>query len=207
MRTKSYGARLSIRDLGSGGAWTDVPVSSPSSIVASNADCRTVGPGSNPGVGMDVCKCNVPLWHWGTLNSLRVNTPLVRSVEGEERWDSYDQPQSVLPQNWGGTEQNHTVTCRVLKAKANDRRKALALSRNEFRGFRSDVTVNQIGSPSSIASLSVKSWNNPCVVDWDAIRKKFPVLLKTHPKKYTHDSSSYVKSNNGIYLFPLKLGA
>ncbi|GFV57645.1 hypothetical protein TNCV_3132331 [Trichonephila clavipes] len=30
-------------------------------------------------------------------------------------------PQGVLPQNWGGTEQNRTVTCMVLKATANDR--------------------------------------------------------------------------------------
>ncbi|GFV71087.1 hypothetical protein TNCV_1662441 [Trichonephila clavipes] len=33
------------------------------------------------------------------------------------------QPQGLLPLNWGGTEQNRTVTCMVLKAKANDRRK------------------------------------------------------------------------------------
>ncbi|GFW95801.1 hypothetical protein TNCV_5023361 [Trichonephila clavipes] len=31
--------------------------------------------------------------------------------------------QGFLPLNWGGTEQNRTVTCIVLKAKANDRRK------------------------------------------------------------------------------------
>ncbi|GFX85388.1 hypothetical protein TNCV_3715621 [Trichonephila clavipes] len=43
-------------------------------------------------------------------------------------------PQSVLPQNWGGTEQNRTVTSMVLKAKANDRRKNLALRHDEFRG-------------------------------------------------------------------------
>ncbi|GFV65324.1 hypothetical protein TNCV_4573241 [Trichonephila clavipes] len=40
----------------------------------------------------------------------------------------------VLPQIWGGTEQNRIVTCMVLTAKANDRRKNLALSRDEFRG-------------------------------------------------------------------------
>ncbi|GFW23854.1 hypothetical protein TNCV_945391 [Trichonephila clavipes] len=42
--------------------------------------------------------------------------------------------QGVLPQNWGETEQNRTVTCMVLKAKANARRKILALRCNEFRG-------------------------------------------------------------------------
>ncbi|GFX73564.1 hypothetical protein TNCV_2342691 [Trichonephila clavipes] len=29
------------------------------------------GQGSNPGKGMDVCKCLVPSWHGGTLNSCR----------------------------------------------------------------------------------------------------------------------------------------
>ncbi|GFX31299.1 hypothetical protein TNCV_2061181 [Trichonephila clavipes] len=57
-----------------------------------------------------------------------------RLVEGEARWEAPDHPQSVLPQNWGGTEQNRTVSCMVLKAKANDRRKNKALSRDEFLG-------------------------------------------------------------------------
>ncbi|GFV79428.1 hypothetical protein TNCV_1904001 [Trichonephila clavipes] len=35
----------------------------------------------------------------------------------------------------------------VLKAKANDRRKNLALSRDEFRGSSSDVTVDQFFVP------------------------------------------------------------
>ncbi|GFX33590.1 hypothetical protein TNCV_1932571 [Trichonephila clavipes] len=42
----------------------------------------------------------VPLWHGGTLNCRRAASPLVRLVEGEERWKAPDQPQSVLPQNW-----------------------------------------------------------------------------------------------------------
>ncbi|GFY33336.1 hypothetical protein TNCV_1897881 [Trichonephila clavipes] len=62
----------------------------------------------------------------------------------EERWETPDYPLGVLPHNWNGTEQNHTVTIMVLKAKANDRRKILALSRDEFRGPRSDVTVDQM---------------------------------------------------------------
>ncbi|GFW52313.1 hypothetical protein TNCV_2427601 [Trichonephila clavipes] len=53
-------------------------------------------------------------------------SPLVRLVVGEERCEAPDHPQSVLPQNWGGTEQNRTVTCMMLKAKINDRRKNLA---------------------------------------------------------------------------------
>ncbi|GFT03827.1 hypothetical protein TNCV_3608431 [Trichonephila clavipes] len=44
-----------------------------------------------------------------------------------------DHPQSVLPQNWSETELNRSVTCLVLKAKANDRRH-LALCPDEFRG-------------------------------------------------------------------------
>ncbi|GFU18236.1 hypothetical protein TNCV_1389021 [Trichonephila clavipes] len=42
---------------------------------------------------MDVCKCIVPLRQGGTLNSRRAVSPLVRLVEGEERWDATDHPQ------------------------------------------------------------------------------------------------------------------
>ncbi|GFY12065.1 uncharacterized protein TNCV_4975651 [Trichonephila clavipes] len=71
---------------------------------------------------MDVCKCIVPVRHGVTLNSRRVARPLVRLVEGEERWGPLTFPQGVLPQNWGGIKLNHTVTFMVLKATANDRR-------------------------------------------------------------------------------------
>ncbi|GFT70065.1 uncharacterized protein TNCV_4690101 [Trichonephila clavipes] len=70
---------------------------------------------------MDVCKCIVPLRHGGTLNSRRVASLLVWLVEREERSEAPDHPQSLLPLNWGGTEQNRSVTCMVLKAKANNR--------------------------------------------------------------------------------------
>ncbi|GFX64621.1 uncharacterized protein TNCV_1671571 [Trichonephila clavipes] len=83
---------------------------------------------------MDFCRCIVPSRHWGTLNSRRVASPLIRLVEGKERWEDPDYPLGVFPQNCDGTEPNRTVTCMVLKAKANDRRKTLALSRDEFRG-------------------------------------------------------------------------
>ncbi|GFX01330.1 uncharacterized protein TNCV_3729991 [Trichonephila clavipes] len=66
---------------------------------------------------MDVCKCIVPLRHGDTLNT----SHLVRLVGGEERWDATDHPQDVLPQNWGETELNHSVTYMVLKATPNDR--------------------------------------------------------------------------------------
>ncbi|GFT17546.1 uncharacterized protein TNCV_4807841 [Trichonephila clavipes] len=78
------------------------------------------GLGSNPREGENVCKCIVSSRYGSTLNSRRVTSPLVRLVEGEERWEAFDHPQSVLPQNWGGNEQNRTVTCMMLKAKVND---------------------------------------------------------------------------------------
>ncbi|GFY25646.1 uncharacterized protein TNCV_2487661 [Trichonephila clavipes] len=52
----------------------------------------------------------VPLWHGGTLNSRRVANPLVWLVEGEEKWEAPGYPQGSLPLNWGGTEQNRTIT-------------------------------------------------------------------------------------------------
>ncbi|GFW87630.1 hypothetical protein TNCV_4485951 [Trichonephila clavipes] len=43
-------------------------------------------------------------------------------LEGKERWESFDRPQGIRPQNWSGTKQNRTATCMDLKAKANDSR-------------------------------------------------------------------------------------
>ncbi|GFV87808.1 retrovirus-related Pol polyprotein from transposon 412 [Trichonephila clavipes] len=43
------------------------------------------GQGSNPREDMDICKCIVPAWHGGTLNSRRSASPLVRLVEEEEK--------------------------------------------------------------------------------------------------------------------------
>ncbi|GFT92861.1 uncharacterized protein TNCV_740301 [Trichonephila clavipes] len=64
----------------------------------------------------------MPLRRGGTLYRRRAATPLVRLGEGEERWEASDFPQNVLSLNWGRSEPNRTVTCIVLKAKANDRR-------------------------------------------------------------------------------------
>ncbi|GFU75026.1 uncharacterized protein TNCV_3752771 [Trichonephila clavipes] len=83
---------------------------------------------------MDVCKCIVPLRHGGTQNSRRAASHLVWLVEGEERWEAPYHHQGFLPLNWGGTERKHTVTCVVLKVKANNRCKILALNHYEFRG-------------------------------------------------------------------------
>ncbi|GFU17919.1 uncharacterized protein TNCV_4029361 [Trichonephila clavipes] len=57
----------------------------------------------------------------GTLNSRHAASPLMWLGEVEERWEAPVHPQSFLPLNWGGTKQNRTVSCMVLKAKANDR--------------------------------------------------------------------------------------
>ncbi|GFX51661.1 hypothetical protein TNCV_5013641 [Trichonephila clavipes] len=46
-----------------------------------------------PRPSVDVCKCIMPLCHGVTLNSLRSVCPLVRLVEGEERWEAFDHPQ------------------------------------------------------------------------------------------------------------------
>ncbi|GFX03739.1 hypothetical protein TNCV_2113111 [Trichonephila clavipes] len=61
-------------------------------------------------------------------------SPFVWLVEREKRWKAFGHSQGVLPQNWGGTEQNCTAACMVLKAKANDRGKNLSLCSDEFRG-------------------------------------------------------------------------
>ncbi|GFX74591.1 uncharacterized protein TNCV_1158081 [Trichonephila clavipes] len=82
---------------------------------------------------MDICECIVPSRHGGTLKRRRAASPLVRLVEGEERWEAPDHPQGVLPLNWGETELKRSVICMVLKATANDRRH-LALNHDEFRG-------------------------------------------------------------------------
>ncbi|GFS96829.1 uncharacterized protein TNCV_4754851 [Trichonephila clavipes] len=75
----------------------------------------------------------VPLRYWGTLNSRRATSLLVRLVEGEERWETPDHPQGALPQNWGGVEPSHTVICMVLKAAENDKSKSSPLPWMNFR--------------------------------------------------------------------------
>ncbi|GFV01711.1 uncharacterized protein TNCV_2774071 [Trichonephila clavipes] len=74
----------------------------------------------------------------GTLNSCGASSPLMRFVEGEDRWEAADQPQSVIPLNWGGIEPNRSVTCMVLKATANDSRH-LAFAMMNFVGPQSGL--------------------------------------------------------------------
>ncbi|GFW31514.1 hypothetical protein TNCV_4419511 [Trichonephila clavipes] len=73
----------------------------------------------------------------GTLNSRLAASPLVRLVEGEERCGPLATPRIFF------LKIGHIVTCMVLTAKANDRRKILALSRDEFRGPQCDF-VRQV---------------------------------------------------------------
>ncbi|GFW31124.1 uncharacterized protein TNCV_2577061 [Trichonephila clavipes] len=53
--------------------------------------------GSNLGEDMDVCKCIVPSWHGGILNSHRGASPLVRLVAKDERWEAPDPPPGCSP--------------------------------------------------------------------------------------------------------------
>ncbi|GFU65366.1 cytochrome P450 3A11 [Trichonephila clavipes] len=87
------------------------------------------GLGSNPGEEMDVCKCIVPSQH-----AIEPQVPSGGWWKGKRGERLLTTP-GILPQNWGGNEPNHTITCMVLKATANDRRH-LALCHHEFRGSR-----------------------------------------------------------------------
>ncbi|GFX32462.1 hypothetical protein TNCV_2173801 [Trichonephila clavipes] len=75
--------------------------------VVSDTECCAIG--LNPGEGMDVCKRIMSLKHGDTLNSSRAASLLVRLME-EVGWEALDHRQDALPQNWGGTKPNHTVT-------------------------------------------------------------------------------------------------
>ncbi|GFX06268.1 transposable element Tcb2 transposase [Trichonephila clavipes] len=70
-----------------------------------------------------ISRLEVPLRHGGTLNSRQATSLLMLLGEVEERREAPGHRQGFLPLNWGGTEPNRIVTCMVLKAKANDRRK------------------------------------------------------------------------------------
>ncbi|GFT92701.1 hypothetical protein TNCV_3076861 [Trichonephila clavipes] len=87
----------------------------------------TAALGSNLAEGTDVCKCIVPSRQGGSLNSRRSASPLVRLVEGEERWCS------LSKLGWKNGAKS-TVACMELKAKGNGRLSNLVLSRDEFRG-------------------------------------------------------------------------
>ncbi|GFY02854.1 hypothetical protein TNCV_3507341 [Trichonephila clavipes] len=79
---------------------------------------------------MNFRKCIVPSWHGGTLNNRRATNPLVKLVEGKERWEAPDHPQAWLERiailapmkpkrRFSGKCDEPTTTCMVLKATAN----------------------------------------------------------------------------------------
>ncbi|GFW24955.1 uncharacterized protein TNCV_3154581 [Trichonephila clavipes] len=80
---------------------------------------------------MDACKCIVPSRNGGTLNSCRAANHLVGWWKGKKGGRSLTTPQGDFPHNWGESELNRSVTCKVLKATANDRRH-LALCHDKF---------------------------------------------------------------------------
>ncbi|GFU82845.1 hypothetical protein TNCV_266421 [Trichonephila clavipes] len=65
-------------------------------------------------------KCIVLLRLGDTLNSRRAASPLVRLIEGDDKWEAPDHPQGFLRLNCGGTERNRTVTCMSCFSKGND---------------------------------------------------------------------------------------
>ncbi|GFW75083.1 hypothetical protein TNCV_447881 [Trichonephila clavipes] len=71
-------------------------------------------------------------------------------------------PQGVVLQNWGGAEPNRTVTCMVLKAMDNDRRKKLALCHDEFIGPLSG-TADQVALAITTSS-HFKSYSHQTLV-------------------------------------------
>ncbi|GFX62678.1 vacuolar protein sorting-associated protein 13C [Trichonephila clavipes] len=59
------------------------------------------GLGSNPGEGMDVCKCIMPSRHGSILNSRGAASLFVWLVEGVEMWETLDPSQDILPTKLG----------------------------------------------------------------------------------------------------------
>ncbi|GFT36095.1 hypothetical protein TNCV_4774341 [Trichonephila clavipes] len=69
--------------------------------MVSGADCcMSYGLSSNPGEGMDVCECIVPLWH-ETLNNRRATSPSREVCEKEGEGEIPDSPSGCLPQKLG----------------------------------------------------------------------------------------------------------
>ncbi|GFS81152.1 uncharacterized protein TNCV_1224021 [Trichonephila clavipes] len=99
--------------------------------------------GSNPGEGMNVYKCIVVLRQGVTLNSHRTASPLMRLVEEEERWETPDHLQDILPQNRGGTEPNRVVSCIWCSNLRITTSVHVALCRDEFCEPRYDA-VRQV---------------------------------------------------------------
>ncbi|GFU89777.1 hypothetical protein TNCV_4116671 [Trichonephila clavipes] len=74
----------------------------------------------------------------------RAASPLVKLIEGKERWELPGRPPMCVPSKLGRTEPNRIVTGMVLKATSNNRRKSLALCRDEFHIPRSDTASQEV---------------------------------------------------------------
>ncbi|GFW79282.1 hypothetical protein TNCV_2476891 [Trichonephila clavipes] len=81
-----------INHYGSGG----IMVWSPSGIVVSYVECRTIGLGSKLGEDMSVCKCLVPSLQGVVRDKHRAASPLERLVDRDE---SYGERQVSLSHN------------------------------------------------------------------------------------------------------------
>ncbi|GFV15188.1 hypothetical protein TNCV_4650201 [Trichonephila clavipes] len=95
---------------------------------------------------MGACKCTVPSRQVGTLNKYRTASPLVMLVKLEERWETPDYPQTGVSLKIGEGEQSKIVLSLVWcsKLRLTTSTNNLPLSRDEFRGPWSDVTVDQV---------------------------------------------------------------
>ncbi|GFU66627.1 hypothetical protein TNCV_3111111 [Trichonephila clavipes] len=106
-------------------------ISQASGIVVSDPECCAVGLCSNPGEGMDVCKCRVPSRYRGTLNIAcgwwkgKIDRTLLTTpgcFPSKLRWSP---SQNILSPVWGSKLRPTTGV-------------QLVLCRDEFRGPRSD---------------------------------------------------------------------
>ncbi|GFT35989.1 hypothetical protein TNCV_4342991 [Trichonephila clavipes] len=87
----------------------------------------------------------VPARHGSTLNIHQSTNPLERLVEEEERRDIPYPPSRMFSLKIGeGTNNNHTVSCMMLKVAANDKYKIIPCL-DEFFGPGSD-TIHQMAS-------------------------------------------------------------
>ncbi|GFW36656.1 hypothetical protein TNCV_1956561 [Trichonephila clavipes] len=73
----------------------------PSSIVVSDADCCVYGPGFECRRRHGCLQMHSAFVAGGTLNSRRAASPLVRLVDGEEKWDAPDHPRVFSLKNEG----------------------------------------------------------------------------------------------------------
>ncbi|GFS71453.1 hypothetical protein TNCV_5051561 [Trichonephila clavipes] len=94
---------------------------------------------------MDVCKHIVHLRHGVTLNSRQAASYLVRGWWKGKRGGRLLIPPRVFSHEIGVEPRKIVLSpAWCSKLRLNDRRKNLALSHDEFRGSRSDVTVDQV---------------------------------------------------------------